>query len=104
MARWRYNLAECGTALREAISDGNEDFESCKNVMNALKICLERLKEIMPEDDYSYYFSDIAEDVENMAGNELYDYTDEQEAVEAVDGELAEFYDACDVARVWVAL
>lgn len=100
MARWKYNLNDRGAALREAIN-GGENMESCRNVLNALKSCLDYLKETMPEDDYDYFFSEVLEDAE------ITEFDGEQaewEAIEQIDFLLSEFYDACDAASVWIAL
>lgn len=102
MAKWKYDITAHGKALREAINDDGEDYESCKETLRKLIFCIERIKQLIPEDDFNSAFSDILEDAQIFLESEPDCDEDEQDAVENVDYLLSEFYDACDAYRIWI--
>lgn len=102
MARWKYDISAHGAVLHEAIHNADEDYHGSKEVLNKLIWCLEHIKTVIPEDDFSIYFEDILEDAKLAYEYEPEDYFDEQDAVDNVDYILSNFYDVCDAYRIWI--
>lgn len=104
MAKWEYDLSTCGKDLRESIDNGDESMESCIATMEKLAACYERIKELVPEDDFEFYFYDAFDMVNGMI-HDMKTYPDDDEGIaESVNECLAEFYDLCDEHRIWVSL
>ena len=85
MAKWKRTCKDF-EAVRKMIYEGD-----VAGIMeNLRKICI---KLALTDDDFSYDFSSLAEDIEM----ETEDATEE-----TADYYLSEFYDLCDVAKVWL--
>lgn len=101
---WKYDLGEYGARLRAVINQSDEDAGGCLAVLNALRDCYARVKELLPTEDYECDFEEMAEEMEIIrSGIEFGDDTDD-EAVMNTDYALSQFYDICDAYRIWVAL
>ena len=104
MSSWEYNLGAAGKALRESIYEGGEDMKSCIDTMEKLVTCYERIKSLVPEDDFCFHFDDAYSMAQGELDSMKEDAMDEYEALETVNNSLEEFYDLCDTHRIWVSV
>ncbi len=102
MAWWKYDLGECGANLHAEIDASGEDDESCLVVLNALRDCYARIKELIPAEDYENDFEEMAEELDIVRSG--IEYGDDDDPVSSTDYALSVFYDLCDANRIWVAL
>lgn len=93
MAQWEF-VINSGTALREAIYDGNT-----KQTVKCLLRCYKELYDKLSDEDKDYYQYDIEDTIEILT---LYDerYDDEDN----INYYLEEFYDICDDVRAFIKL
>ena len=105
MAMWKYDISTVGGPLRRAIHEGEENLDSCINILEKLTECLNHLKRILPESTYEVFFEFIEEELpEDLADLKeepaiLYEY-----AQDVTNGYLKDFYDACDAAKIWIGV
>jgi len=104
MTRWKYDLGECGARLRSAISDGEENSESCLAVLNALRECYAKVKKMLPAEDYEYDFAEMCDEMEIIRSGIEFGEDDDEDAVANTDYALSQFYDLCDAYGIWVTL
>lgn len=98
--RWKYKL-KSGSELRAAIEEAQEEEteESYQAIFEALKVCIDELRDVITEkngfdeDDFSWNFDDILEDLEYMDADE-----------DNIDYLLDKFYDSCDGLGIWINL
>lgn len=91
MAQWKYTI-EHGKALREAIEDGNTT-----ETIESLKDCCTELLGSLKDRDIDYFAEDLQDMIDTLDDVDIYD-TDE------IDDCLRDFYDICDVIRVWISI
>lgn len=113
--KWRYRLDHSGKTLRETINDGDEDLESCKATLHALKDCYDQIKMLVKDDwcnfecEYEslvYYIDVLNNPDEEKREDDLLDsgYNDFNPALECVNDCLRTFYDLCDYYRIWIGV
>lgn len=105
MAEWKYRLEFEGKELRSLINK-EETMENIITVYNQIIVCLKSWKKqlLKPDkDDWEYDIESMIEDlqcacpdIENNNG-----YYEEQENLNYY---LRDFYDMCDVAKVWIGV
>lgn len=101
---WRYDLGKTATALRSAIYQSDEDAEGCLAVLNALRDCYAKAKELLPAEDYECDFEEMEEELEILRSGIEFGEDDDEDAVANTDYALSVFYDLCDAYRIWVTL
>ena len=101
---WRYDLGKTATALRSAIYQSDEDAEGCLAVLNALRECYAKVKELLPAEDWEADFEEMAEEMESIRSGIEFGDDDDEEAVANTDYALSVFYDLCVSCRIWVTL
>lgn len=116
MRKWWYSLNYAGKTLRQTISDGGEDLQSCKETLKALDWCYQEIKRKLAEDDWMEIeleydllqslmrIIDIADEAERE--DRLIDigYDGFNPALDAVNDVLSVFYDVCDNYSIWIGL
>ena len=95
MGMWKYTI-NFGTALREAIEDGNTE-----ETVECLSKCYEELMSKLSKTDKEDLKYEI-EDTIDMLNS--YEFSSDEEDEENIDYYLAEFYDICDSVRAFVSL
>lgn len=102
---WKYDLGKTATALRSAIYQSDEDADGCLTVLNALRECYAKVKEMLPAEDWEADFEEMHEEMEIIrTGIDFGDEEDLENCVENTDYALSVFYDLCDAYRIWVTL
>ena len=104
MAKWKYDLGECGKKLHTTIFECGEDSESCLATLNALRECYAKVKEILPAEDYECDFEEMEEEMEIIRSGIEFGDDEDDDAVANTDYALSQFYDLCDAYRIWIAL
>ena len=102
--RWQYDLGKTATALRSAIEESNEGADGCLAVLNALRECYKKVKELIPAEDYEADFEEMQDEAEIIRSSIEFGDDDDDEAVQNTDYALSVFYDLCDAYRIWVTL
>ena len=103
MANWKYDLGETGKTLRERINEC--DFETCSDilpVMDALLACYAKIEKLLPEEDFSA-FSSQQDDAQIVRDDIRDGEMPIDDAIWNVNFELDEFYDLCDLYRIWIS-
>lgn len=95
MAMWKYTI-EGGTALREAIDDGDTE-----RTVKCLLQCYKELQNKLSDEDMEDYEYDIADTIGVLM---LYKLSPDEDDEENINYYLAEFYDICDDVRAFVSL
>lgn len=95
MAQWKYTITS-GTALREAIEDGDTE---C-TVWCLLQCCLELHFKLSKADldDCAYELEDIIESLK------MWTPLDDEDDTEIIDTYLGDFYEICDSVRAWISM
>ena len=102
---WKYDLGKTATALRSAIYQSDEDYNGCLTVLNALRECYAKVKEMLPAEDWEADFEEMHEEMEIIrTGIDFGDEEDLENCVENTDYALSVFYDLCDAYRIWVTM
>lgn len=95
MAQWKYTITS-GTALREAIEDGDTE---C-TVACLLACCLELYNKLSKADleDCDYELEDIIESLK------MWTPSDDEDDMEIINTYLGDFYEICDSIRAWISI
>ena len=104
MSKWRYELGECGARLHSTITESYEDAGGSLDVLNALKECYAKVRDLLPEEDYENDFAEMEDEMEIIRSGIEFGDDDDDEAVQNTDYALSVFYDLCDAYRIWVTL
>lgn len=117
MRTWQHSLNPTGSILRQTINNGNEDLQSCKDTLEALKTCYEQIKRLVSEEEWSFYYEDAFDNVvgdleilnepdDAKREDRLLDigYDGYNPPLEMVNNELRTFYDLCDEHSIWIGL
>lgn len=117
MSRWKYSLGNVGLELREAINNREDNLESCRDTMQALNRCYERIKNIIDTETWFFFFEDYFEnfitdlDILNEPDEIKREdrflvsrYTGYNSALDMVNNDLKIFYDLCDRWGIWISL
>ncbi len=110
---WKYNISEkCGDALQRMIQNSDRSHGALANILEQSRLCCNEVVKLMDEadDPGSCDFSDLAGVIDGEP--ELCrakDVTTIKEwgyssFVKLVDDRLSDFYDYCDIHRVWVGI
>lgn len=100
--RWKY---KCFTfpEVRQLINEDVETVKQCMKILHSLECCC---GELTPngKEDWEYYddFRDLTSEIHETI--EELDEDNYDEAKYTVNNLLAEFYDLCDSAGVWLGL
>ncbi len=95
MAMWKYTIQN-GTALREAIYDGNTE-----QTVKCLLQCYKELRDKLSDEDMEDYEYDIADTIGVLMSYEMCPCEDDEENINYY---LTEFYDICDDVRAFIKL
>jgi hypothetical protein len=103
---WKYDIGKPATMLRSAIYQSDEDADGCLAVLNALRECYAKVKELIPAEDWEDYgFGEMQDEMEIIrTGIDFGDEEDLENCVENTDYALSVFYDLCDSCGIWVTL
>lgn len=101
---WKYDLGKTATALRSAIYQSDGDADGCLTVLDALRECYAKVKEMLPAEDYEYAFEETRDEMEIIRSGIEFGDDDDEDAVENTDYALSVFYNLCDAYRIWVTL
>lgn len=115
MRKWKYSLTIQGKLLRQAISNGGEDIESCKTILQALKSCYDQIKGLVKDDWWNFisdyesleYYIDVLNDSDvNKRRGALLDggFAGSNATLDCVNDCLRAFYDLCDYYSIWVGV
>lgn len=100
--RWKYKCFNF-SKVRQLINEDVEEVKQCMKVLHVLECCCSELTPDIKQ-DWEYYddFRDLASEIHETI--EELDEDDYDEAEYIVNNLLAEFYDLCDSAGVWLGL
>lgn len=108
MNKWKYKMELEGKELRKLIDEGDETLETVISIYKQIIVCLKLLKERLTKIDKSNLEYDIDSMIEDMQmacpeapDDKSYDYEEEEDNLNY---NLRDFYDFCDINRVWIGL
>ena len=111
MAKWNYDMSTAGKSLRDAIAADSQSIESCQLVLDRLLNCFDWIKEhciskiVASFESYRPYVFETIDELKEMQDPHYVLETDDYEfAEEAVNQHLKDFYDLCDMYKIWVGI
>lgn len=102
MSKW-LKRCEAFTTVRTLIDEEVETPRQCMRILYALEVCCD---ELTPDDAENWEFYEEFRDMKSEIHQtiEELDEDDYEEYEFIVNNLLAEFYDLCDAARVWLVI
>ena len=90
--------------VRSMLNDSVETVDCCVKIMSAIADCCEQI--IDNETDWDFYedFADLKAEIHDEMESIIEDETDYEDCENSINYYLGEFYDLCDIARVWLAI